>query len=108
MRGIAGMGFFVVPVRPCRSFPRLMEGFAIPTFLTSTASEIQFWHRDVAGRLRSGSYTRLVVESLGGLYEVRGVRPDGTTGAVLAKYRRWGRAHDAVNLVTRLAIAGED
>ena len=85
-----------------------MEGFAIPTFLTSTASDIQFWHRDVAGRLRSGSYTRLVVESLGGLYEVRGVRPDGTTGAVLAKYRRRGRANDAVNLVTRLAIAGED
>jgi hypothetical protein len=27
---------------------------------------------------------------------------------VLAKYRRRGRAHDAVNLVTRLAIAGED
>ena len=80
----------------------------MPTFWTSTASEVQSWHRHVAGGLRLGSYTRLVVEPLGGLYGVRGIRPDGTTGAVLAKYRRRGRAHDAVNLVTRLAIAGVD
>jgi hypothetical protein len=80
----------------------------MPTFLTSTASEVQFWHRDLAGRLRCGSYTCLVVEPLGGLYGVRGVRPDGTTGAVLAKYRRRGRADDAVKLVTHLVVAGED
>jgi hypothetical protein len=79
----------------------------MPTFLTNTASDVQFWHRDVAGRLRSGNYTRLVVEPLGGLYRVRGVHPDGTPGAVLAKYRRRGRADDAVNLVTHLAVVGK-
>ncbi len=79
----------------------------MPTFLTGTASDVQFWHRDVAGRLREGSYTRLVVEPFGGLYGVRGVHPDGTAGAVLAKYRRRGRADDIVNLVTHLAVVGK-
>ncbi len=79
----------------------------MPTFLTSTASDVQLWHRDLAEGLRCGSYTRLVVEPLGGLYGIRGVRPDGTAGAVLAKYRHRGRADDAVNLVTRLAVVGE-
>ncbi len=79
----------------------------MPTFLTSMGSEVQPWHRDVAGGLRCGSYTHLVVEPLGALYGVRAVRPDGTAGAVLAKYRRRGRAEDAVNLVTRLAFVGE-
>ncbi len=79
----------------------------MPTFLTSTASEVQSWHRDAAVGLRYGSYTHLVVEPLGGLYGVQGIRPDGTAGAVLAKYRRRGRADDAVNLVTRLAVVGE-
>ena len=64
-------------------------------------------HRDVAGRLRDGYYTHLVVEPLGGLFGVRGVRPDGTAGAVLAKYRRRGRADDAVNLVHHLTVVGD-
>jgi hypothetical protein len=79
----------------------------MPKFLNSTASDVQIWHREAAGKLRSGSYTRLIIEPLGGLYVVRGVHPDGTSGAVLAKYSRRGRADDAVNLVTRLAVGGE-
>jgi hypothetical protein len=72
--------------------------------MTAKVTETQLWQQNLASLIRSGLFSRAATGELNGLFTVVGVYADETSSAPLAKYSDLRRAHDAANLVNRLAL----
>jgi hypothetical protein len=71
--------------------------------MTMKLAETQLWQRNAASLIRSGLLVRVETGEFHGLFTVVGVYGDGSHSAPLAKYADSRRAHDAANLVNRMA-----